>query len=153
MRAASGVELCVRLHVPAPPEIVWAELSHIERHAAWMRDAASIRFVTDKRQGAGTVFVCDTRVGPLRVKDRMEVVEWSPLRALAVRHAGAVRGEGRFELEPVAGGTVVTWVEHLRFPWWLGGPLGVRMARPVLRSIWRSNLRRLAELVAHGRAP
>jgi hypothetical protein len=44
--------------------------------------------------------------------------------------------------------TRVTWDERLRFPWWLGGPAGSLVASPLLRAVWRGNLRRLAARVA-----
>jgi hypothetical protein len=43
--------------------------------------------------------------------------------------------------------TRVTWDERLRFPWWLGGPVAGLVAAPVLRRVWRGNLRRLGSLV------
>ena len=43
--------------------------------------------------------------------------------------------------------TRFTWNERLRFPWWLGGAVGARLAKPVLRAIWRRNLRRLKAIV------
>jgi hypothetical protein len=39
------------------------------------------------------------------------------------------------------------WEEVLRFPWWMGGPLGERLAKPVLGHVWRTNLRRLQAIV------
>jgi hypothetical protein len=37
------------------------------------------------------------------------------------------------------------WVEDLRFPWWMGGPVGLAVARPLLARIWRGSLMRLKE--------
>ncbi|MDE0668133.1 MAG: SRPBCC family protein [bacterium] len=127
-------------------ESVWEHLSDIASHAEWMADAASIEFLSDQRQGAGTRFACETRVGPLRLIDLMEITEWSPPSRMGVRHSGAVSGEGRFELHPAGPAgehTRMTWTETLRLPWWLGGPLGTAGARPVLRRVWRGNLARL----------
>jgi hypothetical protein len=77
----------------------------------------------------------------------MTVTEWDEGRAMSVEHVGAVSGSGRFELEPLEAGTRLTWSEQLRFPWWLGGPLGAWVAGPVLKRIWKGNLRRFAARV------
>lgn len=124
----------------ASPAAVWAELSDIPSHVTWMADAAAIRFVDD------TTFECDTVVGPIRLTDVMTVTEWRPRRALGVRHVGVVAGTGRFTLRRVGlvrPATRLTWTESLVFPWWLGGRVGLWVASPVLRRVWRGNLRRL----------
>lgn len=80
----------------------------------------------------------------------MEVTEWRERRAMGIRHTGIVRGVGRFTLKLRPGGTLFTWEERLRFPWWLGGRLTGVVASPVLRSVWKRNLRTLKELVEDG---
>jgi carbon monoxide dehydrogenase subunit G len=140
----------VQTTIDAPPEAVWRRLADIDDHVSWMADAASIRFTGDRRTGVGTTFECETRVGPLRTLDVMEVTEWHECRAMGVRHSGLVTGTGRFELEEVDGRTRLVWDEQLRFPWWLGGPVGGLLAAPVLRLVWRGNLRRFAARVTSG---
>lgn len=136
----------MRRLIKASPDDVWDELSHLDRHVTWMADAESIEFVGPQRRGVGTVFDCLTKVGPLRLKDRMEVTRWTDGRELGVRHVGLVTGEGVFSLRARRRGrrTQLDWTERLRFPWYLGGPVTGLLAKPVLRSIWRGNLRRLA---------
>lgn len=130
--------------IDAPPKAVWAVLEDLDSHVDWMADAAAITFTSDRRRGVGTRFDCETRIGPLRTLDRMTVTEWSPGRAMGVRHEGIVGGTGRFTLRRARGGrTTVTWKEALRFPRWAGGPVGAFVARPVLRRVWAGNLRRL----------
>lgn len=133
----------------ATPERVWAVLEPIERHVDWMADAASIVFDGPLRRGVGTRMWCVTEVGPIRLLDHMEITAWEPGRSMGVRHVGVVTGEGRFELTPIDRGraTRFSWTETLRFPWWLGGPVGAWLGRPVLRHIWRRNLTALATLV------
>lgn len=128
----------VGIVIDAPPAAVWARVRDIESHVGWMADAESIVFTSP------TTFDCATRVGPFRLVDRMEIVAWDEGRAMGIRHVGLVRGEGRFTLRRTwRGRTRFTWDERLRFPWWMGGPIGALAAKPVLRRIWRGNLRRL----------
>jgi carbon monoxide dehydrogenase subunit G len=144
----------VRAIIDAPADAVWARLADIADHVHWMADARAIRFTGERRSGAGTRFECDTQIGPLRTTDVMEVTEWREGRSLGVRHTGIVSGAGRFVLGDAGRDrTRITWDERLRFPWWLGGPAAGLVAAPVLRRVWRGNLRRLASLVenrAHG---
>lgn len=138
----------------ATTDAVWQVLEPIDEHVRWMADAETIRFLTEQTAGVGTRFECVTKIGPIRLVDAMEITEWEPGRSMGVRHQGVVGGEGRFTLAPLDGGTRTrfTWEETLRFPWWLGGPLGAAVGGPlVLRRIWTGNLRRLRPLVE--RAP
>ena len=138
-------DIRVSIVLGAPPEAVWSDLEDVAAHVEWMADAVAIRFLGDQRRGVGTRFECDTRVGPITVTDVMEITEWAPGAAMGVHHVGVVAGRGRFTLTPLWGDrTRFTWEESLRFPWWLGGPVGAWAARPVLRWIWRRNLARLA---------
>jgi uncharacterized protein YndB with AHSA1/START domain len=129
--------------IGAPPDRVWAELADLGSHPEWMGDAGSVEFITVQTVGVGTRMRVPTRVGPFRTTDLMTIVEWEEGRLIAVEHEGAVSGRGRFEIRPLGPGTELTWDETLRFPWWLGGPLGAWLARPVLRRIWSENLERL----------
>jgi carbon monoxide dehydrogenase subunit G len=141
------VSIEVAITIAAPPAEVWEVIEPVERHVDWMSDAESIRFTTEQTRGVGTVFDCVTRVGPFRTTDRMAIVEWDAPHAMGIEHRGAVSGRGRFTLVPVGRGTHFTWREQLTFPGWMGGPAGAMLARPVLRAIWRRNLRRLKILV------
>ena len=141
------VTIRISTSVPAAPSVVWEDLRRIERHVEWMSDAESIRFLTDDTEGVGTRFECVTRLGPLRLIDRMEVTDWRDGVVMGIRHHGVVSGVGQFRLTPLTtpGGEAHTrfeWNETLRFPWWMGGPIGAVVARPVLSAVWARNLRR-----------
>ena len=150
------MKIHVGVHIAASPADVWYAIQDVESHTEWMRDAVAIRFLGHQRQGAGTRFVCDTKIGPFSLSDVMEITEWSPGQRMGVRHSGLVAGEGAFTLVKVEGGeaesdeqdastahTYFQWEEKLRFPWRLGGPVTALAAWPVLRSMWKGNLLRL----------
>jgi carbon monoxide dehydrogenase subunit G len=141
------VRIRVKQVIAASIEQVWEELADLSRHAEWMADATAIEFTGPQRRGVGTRFECPTRVGPFRTRDRMTVTGWEEGRSISVRHEGLVTGEGRLSVRRSARAprsrSVVTWREELRFPWYFGGPAGALAAKPVLRRLWRGNLRRL----------
>jgi uncharacterized protein YndB with AHSA1/START domain len=139
------VELSI--FIAAPPDRVWAELADLASHPEWMDDAATVTFIGEQRAGVGTRMVAATRIGPLRARDTMDVNEWVEGRVIAVEHVGSVKGNGRFEIRPVSGGTELTWTENLRFPWWMGGPIGELVAQPILGRIWTGSLQRLKRRV------
>lgn len=138
----------VGLEIAAPPPRVWSVVEHVADHVEWMHDAVAIRFTSPTRAGVGTTFDCDTKVGPIRLTDKMEITEWTPDHAMGVRHVGLVTGSGVFTLEPAGDGhTEFTWTERLQFPWWMGGPVGALVGGQVLRLIWKRNLRELKTIV------
>lgn len=149
----AGIRVAVQ--IDAPPSKVWAVVEPVERHVEWMHDAVAIRFTSGQTRGVGTAFLCDTKVGPIKLVDRMEITEWVPGRVMGVRHTGVVTGSGRFTLEPLgeahdgeAPHTRFVWQEELVFPWWLGGPIGAFIGgRIVLSAVWKRNLRGLKALV------
>ena len=173
MPGASGISIRVSTVIDAQADRVWDDVRQIARHVEWMKDAVSIEFDDDghndpasgpssadssdgpvgegpdnsndpRREGVGVRFSCRTRVGPIVLNDRMEVTEWTDGRLIGIRHQGLVTGEGQLRINPVDDTrTEVVWEEQLVFPARMGGPIGARLARPVLRRIWTSNLSRL----------
>ncbi|MDE0122417.1 MAG: SRPBCC family protein [bacterium] len=139
--------VAVTVDIQAPLDFVWARLSDLSSHSEWMSDAASISFLTEQRRGEGVRMQVPTRVGVLRITDLMEIDEWIEGRRIGVRHVGPIGGWGRFELSEHPPGCWLTWTEHLRFPWYLGGFLAERSSRPILRRIFRANLIRFKERV------
>jgi carbon monoxide dehydrogenase subunit G len=138
----------VSIDINATPEQVWEVVEPVERHVDWMADAVAIRFVGQQTRGVGTAFLCDTKVGPLRLTDRMEITEWEPAKVMGVRHVGIVTGTGKFTITPQGTTTRFEWIEDLIFPWWMGGPLaGIVGGQVVMRAIWRRNLRELKKIV------
>ena len=142
--------IAVSIEIDATPEKVWAIVEPVENHIDWMHDAVAIHFQTEQTRGVGTTFLCDTKVGPIKLVDRMEITEWAPGAAMGVRHTGMVTGTGLFTLTPIDLGrrTRFAWDEDLIFPWWLGGRFGSYIGgKLVMKPIWRRNLRGLKRLV------
>ena len=155
-------DVTVSIDIEASPATVWAAVEPVEDHVEWMADAVAIRFEDEQRRGVGTRFLCDTRIGPIRLTDQMEITEWVPAvdaaggragvdGAMGVRHTGLVTGSGVFTLEPLGSEgrrTRFTWSERLDFPWFFGGRLGeIVGGKLVLGPIWRRNLKALKRLV------
>lgn len=134
--------------IEATPTQVWDVVRVVEDHVEWMADAEAIRFTSDRTSGVGTTFECDTKVGPARLTDEMEITEWVDEQVMGVRHVGLVTGAGRFTLTPSGPGrTEFRWEEDLTFPVWMGGPLRDPVGGRVLERIWRRNLVRLKDIV------
>ena len=142
--------ITVSVDIDATPQRVWEVVEPVERHVDWMHDAVAIRFDGEQTRGVGTRFWCDTKVGPIKLVDTMEITAWEPEHTMGVRHIGMVTGSGQFTLTPIDLGrrTRFTWDEELIFPWWLGGPVGAFVGgKVVLAAIWKRNLRDLRRLV------
>lgn len=142
--------ITVSIELASSPARVWEIVEPVERHVDWMADAVAIRFTNSQTRGVGTTFDCDTKVGPIKLTDRMEITEWVPEKSMGVKHVGIVTGTGVFTIEPLGNGqyTKFTWSEELTFPWWLGGPIGeVIGGNIVMKAIWRRNLKKLQALV------
>jgi uncharacterized protein YndB with AHSA1/START domain len=137
VRWITRTRIKVSIVIDAPPARVWDDVRSLASHVEWMADAEAIRFTSESRSGVGTTFLCDTKVGPFRLVDAMEVTEWIEGEVIGVRHVGLVTGVGRFRLEPTGffgRRTRFTWDEEIGVP----APAGW-----VLRVIWWRNLRRL----------
>ena len=140
------IEQCI--DIAASPSAIWAAIDDIPQHGQWMHDAIEITPLSDQRQGIGAEFTCLTKVGPFRERDVLRVTEWVPGATMGIEHLGVVKGWGRFTLMPNGDtGSHFCWAEQLQFPWWMGGAVGERAARPVLARVWRRNLERLRDLV------
>ncbi|MBT7428765.1 MAG: SRPBCC family protein, partial [Ilumatobacter sp.] len=74
-------DVTVSIDLNATPAEVWAIVEPVERHVDWMADAVAIRFETEQTRGVGTRFLCDTKVGPIKLVDQMEITEWAAASA------------------------------------------------------------------------
>ncbi len=137
--------IAVSRTMAAPTDRVWTAMADLGSHVEWMKDARSIVFTGEQRTGVGTRMQVETRFGPLRTLDIMEVTGWEEGESIEVSHRGLIKGRGTLRAAPLDQETLVTWEEELEFPWWLGGAITAWLARPVLAAVWRGNLKRLEE--------
>ena len=137
----------ISTYINVSPDILWEELRHIDRHVNWMHDAASITFLSSTSEGIGTKFNCLTKVGPFKTTDVMTITQWEEARIMGVEHVGLVKGSGIFTITPSGNTSTLTWKEQLTFPWWMLGELGSHFASPILKIIWKNNLRNLKNIV------
>lgn len=149
MKAADRVAVHASVEIAAPANQVWWVLTDWERHAEWIpfTDARGGREVGDTLEGW-------TGIGPVGILDTMVITVWQPpgegsRGRVAVRHTGQpIRGEGRFDVEPLSGGRCrVVWGELLELPFGIVGRVGWLAAGPVVRTVMTLALRRLSTLV------
>ncbi len=133
--------------INAPLKTVWNEVSRLENHINWMNDAEKIDFLSENNTGIGTEMKVLTKIGPIKLYDYMTVTEWVNENTIAVDHIGIVTGKGEFKLEEIdENNTKFNWEETLKFPLYLGGIIGEFFGAPILKLIWRKNLKNLKEL-------
>jgi hypothetical protein len=149
------VEVVVAATLSGPPDLVWTLITDWERQADWMLEARDFVVTSAHREGIGVEAEATVRIGGITTRDRVRVTGWDPPRRLSLEHVGWVTGTGDLILIPVgASETRVVWREAFRAPR-LGrlgrvgpaGRLGLLAFRPLLRRIFRRDLRVLAELV------
>ena len=134
----------VSITINKPIEVVWNEVKVMENHVNWMQDAEKIDFLSENTFGLNTKMKVLTKVGPFSLNDIITVTEWKEMESIAVIHEGIVTGEGVFNLSEVDNTTTkFQWVETLKFPIYLGGPIGEIFGGIVLKYIWKKNLNNL----------
>ena len=142
------VHIKLEIEINAPVTQVWDDISDIQTHVNWMSDASEISFTSEQTEGVGTIFNCETTVGPLKTTDKMQITEWIPNELMAISHNGLVAGKGKFKLEETPDlKTLFKWEENHDFPFYLGGKITGYFAKPVLKRIWQKNLYKLKQLV------
>ena len=127
---------------------VWNEVSKIENHSKWMKDAVNIDFQTDNKSGVGTKIKVLTKIGPIKLNDFMTFTKWEEKKTIGVDHVGIVTGKGEMQFEKIdANTTKFKWTETLKFPIYLGGVIGELFGKPVLELIWKKNLNNLKKII------
>ena len=138
----------VSILINKPLDVVWNEVKVMEDHVNWMEDAVKIDILSDNTSGLNTKMNVLTKVGPITLTDIITVTEWKEKESIGVVHEGIVTGEGVFYLTEIEENkTKFQWVETLKFPFYLGGPLGEVFGGLILKYIWKKNLKNLKEII------
>jgi carbon monoxide dehydrogenase subunit G len=131
----------------APPAVVWALITDWERQDDWMLEASDFTVTSSEREGVGVEAEATIGIGGIRTRDRVRVSGWEPNRRLAIEHRGWVTGHGEIVLTQLPGDrTHIRWREELEPPLGLAGALGMTGFRPLMKRIFRRDLRVLATL-------
>lgn len=139
------------ISIERPPDLVWPYLVDWERLGTWMQEASDIQVTSAVREGVGVEAVATIRIAGITTRDPIHVTRWEPPRVLEIRHLGWVKGTGYMQLSPSATGTDVHWREEYEPPWGPLGAAGMRMVRPLMRRVFRRDLRALKEKVERER--
>jgi uncharacterized protein YndB with AHSA1/START domain len=141
------LEVTVVEHFGLDRARLWDALADLEGHREWMTDVRMLRFLTEQRSGVGTRY--EIIVGPLRVRDHIEVIAWDRPSELAITHRiGPARGEGRLLLAVDGSGTRLEWQARFEVPRWAGGRLTERLGVPATRRLLTRNLGSLRSWLA-----
>ena len=134
--------------IDRPLNEVWDEVKVMENHVNWMQDAAKIDFISENKFGMDTKMKVLTKVGPLSLNDIITVTSWDEMKSIGVVHEGIVTGEGAFYLSKNAeNSTRFDWIETLKAPLYLGGPIAELFGGIVLKAIWKKNLNNLKKII------
>ena len=132
--------------LPGPPEVVWELITDWEHQDDWMLEASDFEVISEQRAGIGVRAEATIKIAGIKTRDEVRVVAWEPPKLLSIEHLGWVSGRGVLHLTPVAEGTHIYWREELKPPLGILGALGMTLFAPVMRRIFKRDLRILAAL-------
>ena len=112
--------ITVETTINASLDEVWSEVSRIENHSNWMKDAVNIDFESEIKSGVGTKIKVLTKIGPIKLYDYMTFTKWEEKKIIGVDHIGIVTGKGEMEFNKIDNNTTrFKWTETLKFPFYL----------------------------------
>lgn len=145
--APKPIDIALHIQIARRPRAVWPFLVDWERLSVWMQEASDFRVIGSQREGVGVEAEATVRIAGITTRDRIRVTQWQPPAVLEMAHMGWVQGTGYMELSPIEGGSDLFWRESLVPPWGRIGRMGMAMARPLMRRIFRRDLQLLKQLV------
>lgn len=150
---SSGVirrpEINLTIEIAAPRDTVWAYASDIARQPEWMHEMKRVEMLTPPPVQPGSRGRATVRIFGISTTDDVVITQFDPPSIFAIRHEGKFVGEGLLRFTEVdAMNTRINWMEYLRPP--LFANIGGFVQRPILGSIFRSDLRHLKRILEEG---
>lgn len=105
------------IQIAVAPEEVWLCLTHPTWIQRWWTALRQYDYASEKQSGVGMTFVVEEKIGmgpPLKIK--FQVTQWKKPDRITfemVSGTGAKSYKIAWTLEPVEGGTLFNYVEHL----------------------------------------
>ena len=140
------------IQIAAAPEEIWTCLTHPNWIQKWWTALREYHYASEQQAGVGMTFVVEEKIGmgPL-LKITFEVTRWVKPERITFKMmsgTGAKSYEISWTLEPVEGGTLFNYVEHLTLSTGLmdkaWGKLGRRSGMEHIEG-YLCNLKTLAE--------
>lgn len=107
--------IATSVEIARSPEDVFAYITDVSRHPEWQEGLVSAALETDGPVRAGSRVVHRRKLGFTTVAATSEITAFSPPSALGFRGVdGPIRAEGTQRVEPVGGGSRVSFEMEMR---------------------------------------
>lgn len=134
--------------LPGPPDVVWRLITNWENQGDWMLEASDFVVTSPHREGVFVEAKATVKIGLISVRDRIRVSAWEPNKHLGISHLGWVKGTASLRLTEIEKqSTWIDWTETLNAPMGWIGYVGLVIFSPLMRRIFRRDLRILESLV------
>ena len=142
-------EINLTIEIAAPRSSVWAYASDIARQPEWMHEMKRVEMLTPPPVQPGSRGRATVRIFGISTTDDVVITQFDPPSTFAIRHEGKFVGEGLLRFTAIdESRTRIDWMEYLRPP--LFANIGGFVQRPILGSIFRSDLRHLKRIIEGG---
>lgn len=142
-------EIHLTITIAASRATVWAYASDIARQSEWMHEMKRVEMLTPPPVQPGSRGRATVRIFGISTTDDVVITQFDPPSTFAIRHEGKFVGEGLLRFTEIdAANTRIDWMEYLRPP--LFANIGGFVQRPILGSIFRSDLRHLKRILEQG---
>ena len=139
-------EINLTIEIAAPRDTVWAYASDIARQPEWMHEMKRVEMLTPPPVQPGSRGRATVRIFGISTTDDVVITQFDPPSTFAIRHEGKFVGEGLLRFTAIdESRTRIDWMEYLRPP--LFANIGGFVQRPILGSIFRSDLRHLKRII------